>query len=459
MIQQSERPHALPKSGHFRQMWFALCAMAAIMWFVAIVFIIVPGVKEGRGIPGLIDGQPGKRDFFVNFPAYQDLTIYRIRFELYHSSYFYEPQVEMPWPHLFPEAFAYPPAGAVIYSLFYLIGVDYIENTYLGIFAFWLLIASIVGWTILSKCGLSVLARMGLVASLFLFVFPIPFLIQRANLEIFTWMGISLGLWIYSRRHYHAAAFVIGAIAAIKLYPIILLGIFLHSRRKSYAVLTGIAAFVLITAISLWWAGPTFHDAAHGFFTGVSAFKTQHAEAARSVEGPLDHSLFAAVKIFYMQGGDIKHWMPFYYAGAAIATVVVFFTRVRKMPFLNRLAFCMITMMILPPVSYEYTIVHPYVILLLILRAVAGRTPNLASARVPLTLTVSTAAILITMSPIFLLDDATFLGDGLIQLAALLTVWISAACVPWPTTAPYDQEDALEHVEAAPALPSAYSPA
>jgi hypothetical protein len=400
------------------------------MW-ITIACQYGPGLSAGVGIPGLND-VPGKPIFFPDFPAFQDLTIYKIRFELYHSPYFYVPSVEMPYSPIVAEGFAYPPAAAVVYSLFFLAQTP--EVVYLRIFAIWLLLASIAGWVLLTRCGQTVFDRILTVLAIVLFSFPVLFLAQRANLELFTWFGLSLALLLYRKKQFHAAAAIIGVAAAIKLYPILFFGLFLKSRRQSYAVLTGLLAAFLTTVFSIWYAGPTFLEAAHGFFNGVAAFKSQHAETARIVEAPLDHSLLSLIKVFYLSGGSIKPWIPVYYVAAAVTTLTLFFTRIRTFPFLNRLAFCTVAMLLLPPVSYEYTLVHLYAVLVLILAAVFGRNPHLTLDRIPRSLTLCTAAILIALLPTFLLEEGKFVWDGLIQLGALLAVWVTAAWSPWPTT-------------------------
>ena len=85
-------------------------------------------------------------------------------------------------------------------------------------------------------------------------------------------------------------------------------------------------------------------------------------------------------------------------------------------------------MVLLPPVSYEYTLIHLYLPMLLLLLAL------IRSARfdeTPKPQLAGLAALLVAMLPLGLLGGGTFLYAGEVQLAALLVVVAMTASNPW----------------------------
>jgi uncharacterized membrane protein len=95
----------------------------------------------------------------------------------------------------------------------------------------------------------------GVTATLFpltvaLVSFPIAGLLQRGNIELFVWVFAGVGTWLFVRGREDAAAALWGLAAAVKLYPIVLLGLLLP-RGKWRAFAVGVGTFVGVTVASL----------------------------------------------------------------------------------------------------------------------------------------------------------------------------------------------------------------
>jgi hypothetical protein len=114
----------------------------------------------------------------------------------------------------------------------------------------------------------------------------------------------------------------------------------------------------------MWFIGPTIDMAFQGTIHGVGGFVSVYAERVRMLELQFDHSLLAPFKVLaYLRvhrHDDVSHVTKPYILVAGVSALLVFFLRVRHMPFANRVMFLFAAMVALPPVSYEYTLVHLY---------------------------------------------------------------------------------------------------
>jgi len=299
-------------------------------------------------------------------PAFEDIIVYKGRFTLYHTAKFFTSRAF--------SGFAYPAGAAPIYE-----------------------------------------------------AFPLIFLIQRANIEIVLWLIIALGLIAYRRGLAILAAILFGIAAAVKLYPILLLGLFLKRKKDIPAFLIGLLTAAAAMYAAVAYTGPTVAIAANGFFRGVDRFQDHYVDTVSKVEVAFDHSLFSPIKYFtYTNHTSPAPWTTLYYVTAG-AFALLLFLRVRTLPFLNRVVFLVAAMVSLPPVSFTYTLVHLYVPTLLLLAALATfRT------RPPATAIAALMLLLFLMLPIMSLSILTPLPTGPIQSCALFILLILTVLTPWP---------------------------
>lgn len=350
---------------------------------------------------------------FPSGPNFEDIIVYKGRFTLYHSARFFTSRAY--------SAFAYPAGAAPLYALFY--ATADATTTYL--------LLALAATITASTAALLYLRRHALTwffLPLLLFSFPLVFLIQRANIELILWGVVAVGIVAYLRKLSYVAAILFGVAAAIKLYPIILLGLFLspartRSRHDLPAFVAGILTAIITTATAIAYSGPTFHIAAFGFFSGVDRFQGHYVDTVSRVEIAFDHCLFSPFKLFaYSQHISPAPWRSAYYACAGTLALLLFL-RVRTLPSLNRIVFLVTAMVCLPPVSFNYTLVHLYVPLLLLLGALSQRSSPTALAAL--------ALLLFVMLPLVSLTLIAPLPTGTIQAVALLGLLIVCAHKPW----------------------------
>jgi hypothetical protein len=348
---------------------------------------------------------------FPSGPAFEDIIVYRGRFSLYHSPKFFTSRAF--------SAFAYPPGAAPVYAAFY--RTSSAVSTYLTLAAVAILAAAATAWHLLRRTSAA-----GLFPLLIFFSFPLVFLIQRANIEIVLWLLIACGLLAHRRGFAVIAAVLIGLAAAIKLYPIFLLGLFLNRRESLRAFFAGLATFIAGLLAACVYTGPTLFAAARGFATGVDHFQDHYVEKVSSIEVVFDHSLFSPLKYHaYTHHLSPAGWTTLYYLLAGTFALLLFL-RVRTLPPLNRVIFLTVAMVSLPPVSFTYTLVHLYVPISFL---IAGYSASRAIP--PVTALITLALLLFLMLPIVSLNVIRSTPSGPIQACVLVMVLTLSTLKPW----------------------------
>jgi hypothetical protein len=390
-------PSRIPR--HLTLLVYIFAATAAILWLLP-----------------LLTPHP---TLYPSGPNFEDIIVYKSRFTLYHSAKFFTSRAY--------SAFAYPAGAAPIYAFFY--ATADATTTYL-------LLATLS--TIAALTAAFIFLRTHTATKLFipllLLSYPLIFLIQRANIELILWLIIALGIFAYRRNLPILAAILIGIAAAIKLYPILLLGLYLkparnRSRHDLPAFALGILTALLTMAAAIAYTGPTFSLAAHGFFHGVDNFQDHYVDTVSKVEVAFDHCLFSPLKyLAYTQHQSPASWTTTYYLAAATLALLLFL-RVRTLPFLNRIVFLVAAMVCLPPVSFTYTLVHLYLPMLLLLG-----TLTITTNRPPPTALGALSLLLFLMLPLPALNALAPVPTGPIQSFALFALLILCALTPWPDT-------------------------
>ena len=376
---------------------FTLSAVAAILWLLPLF--------------------ASHSVLFPAGPGFEDIIVYQGRFTVYHTLKFFTSRAF--------SGFAYPPGAAPIYEVFY--ATSDAVQAYLLLAGATTLTALAAAYLFLRRNGSAKLFPL-----LLFFCFPLIFLIQRANIEIVLWVIIVLGVLAYRRGAAILAAVLFGIAASIKLYPILLLGLFLkpasrRTRQDLPAFAIGLVTTVVALIAATAYTGPTFLLAAHGFTTGVDRFQDHYVDTVSKVEVAFDHSLFSPLKyLAYSNHASPAPWTQTYYLIAG-AFALLLFVRVRTLPFLNRAVFLLAAMVSLPPVSFTYTLVHLYLPLLLLLCALAAsRKPP------PATAVIVCALLLFLMLPLVSLYVFQPLPTGPIQSFVLLAILILSALTAWP---------------------------
>jgi hypothetical protein len=194
--------------------------------------------------------------------------------------------------------------------------------------------------------------------------FPLWFEVKQANIEICVWVIVAWGVLAFLRSRSYAAAACFGIAGSMKLFPFIYLGLLLSKRRYREIVFSGAVA-VCSTVASLWLVGG--RDIANTWRqieSGIAEFRTVYMLHFRQTEIGFDHSLFSIYKWFWHRHHEFEiapHILTLYLAVAAVSGIALYFLRIRHLPVINQVLCLCIASILLPPVSYEYTLLHLYV--------------------------------------------------------------------------------------------------
>jgi len=188
--------------------------------------------------------------------------------------------------------------------------------------------------------------------------YPLAFSIQRGNFETLLAFGIAFGTWAFLRRRYKLSAILWAFFGCIKLYPLLLLALFIPKRRFKEIGL-GLSAAAAFTILALWYVGPSTRAAYDLSKAAVDRFMSLYP-FSEDVQG-YEHSFFGLAKILlrhsHWNAPHLWHRLSWVMASAM---TVLYLWRIVRLPLANQLLFLTIGMIALPPYSFDYTLLHLY---------------------------------------------------------------------------------------------------
>lgn len=284
---------------------------------------------------------------------YYDFSLYRARFAYFHSPQFFT--FEGP-------AYLYPAPLAALHKLLYLLPGG--TRMFLGL----LLATWAAGGLLLARAlvrrGVSRRNAALLVGVATLCSYPLSFESEQANLEWVLCVLVGCGLMAFLRGRGFAAAACFGIAGSMKIYPLVLVGLMLSRRQYKQAA----AAFLVCgvsTVVGLWLVCPDLATSWHGTQVGLETFRQWYV--LRYEQVGFDHSLVGlgkALSLVALPGPlapqGLALLVNLYLVVAAFAGVVLYFDRIRKLPVINQMLCLTVATILLPPVSYDYTLLHLY---------------------------------------------------------------------------------------------------
>ena len=285
--------------------------------------------------------------------------------------------------------------------------------------------------------------------STFLMGFPLAFLIDRGNIEGVIWVLILLGLFAFTRNRMVLAVLLWGLAASMKIYPGLLFVLFL-AKRKYRIFALAIAATAAFTVLALAGIGPTVGqaaaDSAHS-----QPFLLRDFILVRHTPG-FDHSLFGAIKQI-MRGYISLHTRQFgldtrpafgkalrvYNILIPLCALLLYWFRLRRFPLLNQFMAYMLLCVILPYISYEYTLINIYLVwgafLLFLLSDVATGRISIP-ARAIHTILISCAVIFVPLSYLLIGNNPEHMiaFGGQVQLVFIAIILWTVLRTPMPSS-------------------------
>jgi hypothetical protein len=274
----------------------------------------------------------------------------------------------------------------------------------------------------MERSGLRRASVLGFLLVTLLLSFPIYLSLQRGNLESVIWLVLAAAIWQFRRGNWFVSALLLGISASVKIYPVLYFGLFLRQRRWK-EIIAGLASMGLTTLVALRFMEPNISYAADRVANGVRRWPMDYAMHISPI---YDHSLFQVIKIAlaWLHPNNLR-LLHFYLPVAAVASTLIFFFRILKLPIVNQLLFLTALSVMLPPASFDYTLQSIYIpFAWLVLIVVQQRRDP---ARWPSTIMVLFAII---CAPFTFIQHGGASYGGFIKGLALIVLLTFSAMVP-----------------------------
>lgn len=216
----------------------------------------------------------------------------------------------------------------------------------------------------LSRRGISVGTAVSFVVICCFLSWPFLLVVDRGNAEVAVWLAMLIGMWAYASGREWAAAIFFGIAASMKLFPFVLLALFL-SRRQLWKLVLGIITFFFVSIVSLKVLGPTIMAAHRGIAFGLASFQRSYMAEWHINENGVDHSIFSTFKLLLAlivdhPTDDYTGWLNVYLATTSIGGILLYLLVIRKLPLLNQVLTLTIACIYFTPFSGDGTLVHLY---------------------------------------------------------------------------------------------------
>ncbi len=225
---------------------------------------------------------------------------------------------------------------------------------------------------------------------------PLGFLIDSGNIEHVIWLFTALGIVCFIKGWHYPAAVLLGVGGAFKIYPLIFILLFIPRRRYKAMLLA------MLVTVTLYFGAVASFDAP---FAAVLHAQKVNGEFMREnqvlqvAEGTIryEHTLLSVYKqvvywtykfTHHLERGpriEFDRAVPTYTVLAGLGFLGLYFGMIRKLPLMNQFLALTVCMVLLPYISFEYTLVHLYTafaaVLVFLLQDVASGKVLLPVAR------------------------------------------------------------------------------
>jgi hypothetical protein len=259
-----------------------------------------------------------------------------------------------------PLLLTYPAPCHILYWLLSLAGPH-------AVLAYLLSAAIVAGTAILfftrqlHRCDLRWTSCIAFGAVLLVTSFPLAFTLYTANIELYLWLLTLCGLWAYASGREGLAAVCFALAGSAKPYPLLFFLLFLR-RGHLHRILQGLAVYAASTLLSLWLIYPNIALSFREISSRTAAFATASILGYQSWLVGYDHtpwSLYKAATSPWTQMHSTFE-LDIYLGAGLTLMLLLWFTRIRRMPLLEQVTFLSAAMLLLPPISNDYTLLHLY---------------------------------------------------------------------------------------------------
>lgn len=228
---------------------------------------------------------------------------------------------------------------------------------------------------------LKVATRVWVTIALSFMTYPFLFVLDRGNLEALLFIFLAAGLAAFHFRKRFLSIVLISLAVAMKAYPGIYFLLFMRKKRPIRSLikpgLLSVSLVAGITVLSALFITEEFQRTFIGLWRNLRAFKIYYL--VRDSGMPYGSSLFSAVKLVLIMslnwfGVDLGRLVPFLIKRWSLIALLLGamslyrLYRIRLRPWQNTAVLTFMVLLI-PPVSFDYKLIHLLIPTLLFLRA------------------------------------------------------------------------------------------
>jgi hypothetical protein len=350
---------------------------------------------------------------------FRDLLDYSGQFRFFHSAAFFHQSTIL----------MYPAPLALPYRFFFFFGSHAASALVAAFLLLFVAIAVILARTLIRR-GLQPPLATRFVLLTLLFAWPVAFCFKQGNFEFLVFGLIAAGVYAFRHSKPDLAAVCFAFAGSMKIYPLIFLALLLAARRYR-AFFLGLAIAAATLLLSLWLECPDIAVSWHGMSLGLAKFFSDYVLHYQIAQCGLDHSLLGLVKLALAVSGHMglltnpvrmRHVAYAYLAIVAFSGLLLWILRIRHLPPINQVLALTVAAILLPPVSFEYTLMHLYIPwAMLVLLAIQGRGSVFAGRR-PLLAAYVLIAVLVSPLTEFWLYGWGLGGEAKAVLLLLLFI-------------------------------------
>ena len=276
--------------------------------------------------------------------------------------------------------------------------------------------------------------------------YPLLFLLDRGNIEVFLWLFVLLGVLAFIRNRPYTAAMLFAIAASMKIYPVLFLLLLLPKRQYKAAAFGAVAVGVL-SFLAILGIGPDVRDTMQTMSNNAAAIKEVYFVRLNAPSVRFDHSVFGGMKQaihLYLHSRHLdsaanpprfEREMHIYGILAPLFFVLLYLGRLRRMPILNQFMAITLCCLLLPYLSGEYTLVHVYLIwaafLWFLLTDVRSGLVPLSGRRASLMM----LCFALTIAPLSFMVIARSSGiSGQVKCVALIALLGAIVATPMPSS-------------------------
>jgi hypothetical protein len=245
-------------------------------------------------------------------------------------------------------------------------------SVYIGFMIFILLFIAVFGWFLyqnikgFENCAL--LEKAGYVILLTITSYPLLFVLDRGNIEGLLFIFLALFIYFYKKEKFLLSIIALALAISMKLYPAVLLILLISDKRYKEAIWCFlITVGVTVSSLFLMKGGIFFNLAE--FMKDLKYFQGRYLYLIGNQGTDYGHSLFNVFKgidLYLPIIKDVNAFISLYsiLAFAVFVLLALYIIFIEKKLW-KKTTLLVFSMMLLPQMSYDYTLIDIYIPLML----------------------------------------------------------------------------------------------